>query len=260
MKFDFKEYHEIEQTLINIVKDITEDSAIRDWAKNMVMRLLSKLDDNKVREILVNNRFTDEFKIKLEDTIHYLENIQDNERVKQLRGNFEQVSSNADKWIKTTQKKGASLENKPEEGLETVYKFRDGWRMVKLTNKDQCTREGTLMGHCVGGYDPKRVNLISLRDKENNPHVTLEITLKGDVKQIKGKENRAPIAKYVRYVKEYLGANPDFNIIGDGENIGYVRYDNKYYDPDSTKWKDVYDNTITPLQNKRLEELRTMMA
>lgn len=259
MKLDFKEYHKINTSLITILNGITEDSVIIDWAKKTVMKLISKANEQEIRDILVHDNFTDTFKIELEDTIHYLENLDNNEKIKQLRGNYEQVSANAKKWMQALQKKGAELVDKPEEGLKIVYKFRDGFTMVQLTNKEQCKREGTLMGHCVGGYDPDEDFLVSLRDRDNNPHVTLEISHDNEVKQIKGKQNRAPIAKYIPYVKEYLAKNPDLVIVGDGENIGYVRYANKFYDPNSKQWQELYDNTITPNQNKKLQSIAALI-
>ena len=255
----FKEYFKIDTSLADIVKKITEDKVITDWARKAVMRMLSKSEENTLQDVIVHDNFTDNFKLDLEDTIHYLENIPENDKIKQLKGNYEQVSSNAKKWIKTNQNKAKTIVSKPEVGLEVVYDFKDGYKMVKLTNKEQCSREGELMGHCVGGYDPGRVDLISLRDKDNNPHVTMEISHNGEVKQIKGKQNRTPIPKYIVYIKKYLTANPKFVVTGDGENLGYIQYDNKYYDPDSDVWKKVYDEKVVPAQQKKFEELRSMV-
>lgn len=256
----FKEYFKIDTQLADIVKKITEDKVITDWVRKAVMRMLSKTEENALQNVIVHDQFTDAFKLDLEDTIHYLENIPENDKIKQLKGNYEQVNSNAKKWIKASQNKATSIVSKPEVGLEVVYDFKDGYKMVKLTNKDQCSREGTLMGHCIGGYDPGRVDLISLRDKDNNPHVTMEISHKGEVKQIKGKENRAPIEKYIKYVKEYLAKNPKFVVTGDGENLGYIQYNKKYYDPASDTWNKVYTQKVIPAQQKKYEELRSMIV
>lgn len=66
---------------------------------------------------------------------------------------------------------------------QVVHRFTDpkheGWTMRRLTNQDECSLEGELMGHCVGSYgnDVQRgtTNIYSLRDAKNHPHVTMEI-------------------------------------------------------------------------------------
>ena len=111
---------------------------------------------------------------------------------------------------------------------DVVYQFPDGWRIVKLSSSD-CTPEGEMMGHCVGGYyrrvEEGTTQIYSLRDPKNKPHVTMEImipkTPKEEVKmlrspnsspvyksieitQIQGKENKEPIDEYKQYVKSWF--------------------------------------------------------
>jgi len=97
-----------------------------------------------------------------------------------------------------------------------VKKWPDGYTMVKLSPAD-CKVEGALMQHCVGkdatGY-AKRVasediELYSLRDPQNKPHVTIEVSARGRVgrgtiEQIQGKQNKEPIAKYHPYIDAWL--------------------------------------------------------
>jgi hypothetical protein len=93
-----------------------------------------------------------------------------------------------------------------------VYKFPDGYTIVKVTNAADLKLEGELMGHCVGTYEYKvdtgKSNIYSLRDPKNAPHVTIEISPSGRVIQIQGKQNQAPILKYQPYVLTWLEATP----------------------------------------------------
>lgn len=87
-----------------------------------------------------------------------------------------------------------------------VYQFDNGFSIVKLAPED-CESEGAMMGHCVGGYASliaeKGVEIYSLRDPNNKPHVTIDVERKYVV-QIKGKQNKPPVEKYATMVKEWL--------------------------------------------------------
>jgi hypothetical protein len=67
------------------------------------------------------------------------------------------------------------------------------------------------MGHCVGGSNYKynvknKVSLIlSLRDNDNEPHVTIEIQSSSSmVVQQQGKSAGPPSKKYVNLLKEFI--------------------------------------------------------
>jgi hypothetical protein len=113
--------------------------------------------------------------------------------------------------------------------------------------------EGQAMGHCVGGYCDEVANngtsIYSLRDANNNPHVTVEArpgrptdreqqvafrqmtpenyakrypdaaNLPQDIVQIKGKQNAAPIDKYLPYVQDFV-KNGNWGQVGDLRNTG----------------------------------------
>lgn len=84
-----------------------------------------------------------------------------------------------------------------------------------LLDYKELKTEGQLMGHCVGGqtYQQKVKNnnsfIISLRDKKNQPHVTIEIsyfkkTSTGNVVQCYGKGNQEPVEEYLSYIHEFV--------------------------------------------------------
>lgn len=120
-----------------------------------------------------------------------------------------------------------------------VYQFPDGWTIQEVPVAD-LDAEGEKMGHCVGsgGYDDDvesgRSRIFSLRDRKNQPHVTIEAArgpmdtteLFSDrgphaeiqIKQIQGKENREPIGKHKARVKEWFSQN-DVNAMADPDML-----------------------------------------
>lgn len=115
-----------------------------------------------------------------------------------------------------------------------VKTYDHGFTWVKLVTKLQFEREGKLMGHCVGNgsyYNSWRLNnesaFYSLRDKHNNPHVTMQVAFtgnqhpslrKGSVNQCKGNSNRKPDAKYQPYIRKFI-TDMGWTISGDGSMI-----------------------------------------
>ena len=115
---------------------------------------------------------------------------------------------------------------------------------LKRYNKSQLeaglNAEGDAMGHCVGGYcddvASRGTQIYSLRDAKNIPHVTVEVRpsrsnrlgdLKAgtptafDIMQIKGKQNVAPVAKYLPHVQDFVKSG-EWGHVGDLSNTGLV--------------------------------------
>lgn len=98
-----------------------------------------------------------------------------------------------------------------------------GYDWFRLKNADALDYESAIMGHCVGqgSYDKKvegnEIEIYSLRDEANQPHVTIEMN-KGFIKQIKGKSNRQILEKYrkstIDFIVKYL--NIEVRDIPDG--------------------------------------------
>jgi hypothetical protein len=98
--------------------------------------------------------------------------------------------------------------NVPEEEKTNVvvdYQNKGGW--VQLKSQQALEQEGKAMGHCVSSYygtvKSGATKIFSLRDEENQPHVTMEVR-DDTIYQVKGKKNAPPVAKYVPYVKDFL--------------------------------------------------------
>ncbi len=106
--------------------------------------------------------------------------------------------------------------------LENVFTF-ENLHVVKFLphHKElslEMARESALMQHCLGEFDDvkkaeggygsyyygliqrEEITLYSLRDEKNMPHATISVSYKRKkawLDQIKGKQNQAPIARYV---------------------------------------------------------------
>lgn len=97
------------------------------------------------------------------------------------------------------------------EGVKPIKTYPTGYTWVELTGRDALALEGDKMGHCVGGDDyVKQVangstKIYSLRDKKDEPHVTIDYsTYKNIIVQIKGKSNNPPIPKYHEYIIDFV--------------------------------------------------------
>ena len=77
-----------------------------------------------------------------------------------------------------------------------------------ILNANELETEGDIMKNCVGSYKEK-INLgksliISMRDKKNQPHITLEIDIKThSVTQVRGKANSNPSDEYLKVITEF---------------------------------------------------------
>ena len=121
------------------------------------------------------------------------------------------------------------------EGEETVKQFENGYRIVKLTSPSALRREGVAMGHCIGqrAYDGKfksrKFEYYSLRDQRNEPHATIEVeTARHAVIQCQGKENKAPVAKYLPYLQAYLQEGR-YKLEAPAKRTGLVQVGERYH-------------------------------
>lgn len=115
---------------------------------------------------------------------------------------YEQAKRGAEKWVAALTKKGNDI-CETEQDVEVVTECACGnLRWVKLLSKRAYLREGRLMRHCVGSYYGKPVSIYSLRDRQNQPHCTIEVD--EGVQQVKGRGNGSIHPKYVSAVLEFV--------------------------------------------------------
>ncbi|MBY3155332.1 hypothetical protein HFO56_23700 [Rhizobium laguerreae] len=122
-------------------------------------------------------------------------------------------------------------------GVRKISEFPDGSFFAELTTAAALKTEGDQMGHCVGGYwsrvEGGDTRIVSLRDADGHPHVTIELSRPAEVHvegrgnlrlmahlkagmnqvvasvdwyaaQIRGKQNRVPVPKYAEKVRQWM--------------------------------------------------------
>lgn len=92
-----------------------------------------------------------------------------------------------------------------------LYRCSNNSHFIYLLNENDLKYEGQAMGTCVGGSNyklkVKKENsiIISLRDKNNEPHVTTEIDVdRGEIIQSLGKGNKEPKQEYQIMIAEFI--------------------------------------------------------
>jgi hypothetical protein len=125
------------------------------------------------------------------------------------------------------QKRGQHLVD-TDDDLKVIHDFGDGTRIVELLTKSAYEREGFLMRHCLGGYDPERTTAYSYRDEKNRPHATFEVTRDGEeISQIKGRGNGPIHPKYIEPILTFLEAVGKDVSTHDMKYLGYYHVDDK---------------------------------
>jgi hypothetical protein len=149
---------------------------------------------------------------------HWLSNLDADGRPKKLMkfSTIEQVTAEADKAMRAANQRLSILEVGTDE--EIHEELEDGYVLVRLLSPLALDRESAAMQHCIGngGYDYHVTSgnrtYLSLRDPAGKPHATIEIDNQTNtVKQLQGKQNRAPIKKYIKMLKpalECTGSTP----------------------------------------------------
>lgn len=148
------------------------------------------------------------------------------------RTGFDQAAKMAEQWRDEVRKNPWTFmkDNPP-----VVKDFGDGFKFVQLVNPHHFKREGfrtpgedvpsTSMGHCIHGDNyinnskSGRFQYYSLRDAQNLPYVTLEVSGDENVQQIKGKRNGAPVPQVVPYIKAFIEER-GWTISGDRHHLG----------------------------------------
>ncbi len=175
------------------------------WIKNNLINHLNKNEENYN---------------EIDHIVDFLSSEKCPNDIKRL--SYEGARVLSDKWITFLTKQSEhfiELDN----DIKTIIDFNNGFKIVQLLGKNAFSREGKLMSHCVGSYsDKKNSRVFSLRDANNKPHCTMEVTNKGEnLNQIKGKGNGSIHPKYVKYILKFI---EKFNQVNsnDMENLGYI--------------------------------------
>jgi hypothetical protein len=105
--------------------------------------------------------------------------------------------------------------------------YEDGYHWVRLVTNLHFERESHKMSHCIGNghyynmFKRGETEYYSLRDRQNEPHCTVEVAVspKGyAVKQVKGNANSRPAVTYQRFIRRFFN-DMRWKIEGDSQNI-----------------------------------------
>lgn len=139
---------------------------------------------------------------------------------------FDMLLRESDKaMLKKSQRAHGAITSDTDETV--VMQLDEGYNIVRLDSRVALDEESGMMRHCVGqgAYDQhvepgSKRSIFSLRDRFGQSHATLEIDVSSDtVLQVKGKQNRPPLPKYMEKISRFLSVNDYVNGI---ENIGFV--------------------------------------
>lgn len=120
--------------------------------------------------------------------------------------------------------------DKPSE----IKRYANGFRWVRLVKALQFEREGKLLNHCVGNgnyfnnWQSGSAEYYSLRDINNKPRVTIEVTIdtsplrKKAVRQCKGFSNSRPSDELQPFILDLL-EEMKWPVIGDAHFIGVAK-------------------------------------
>lgn len=130
-----------------------------------------------------------------------------NGQIPSLQTTMQEVGQLSKEWHEMIAQRAAAYKTH-----KVVAQLSDGFQLIEVPSED-AQAEGYHMGHCVGSYcediQAGKVYVYSLRDANNDPHITFELTPMADsnnhyaIEQMKGKENK-PQPKYAKYLEEAL--------------------------------------------------------
>jgi len=163
---------------------------------------------------------------------------------------------------------------------DVVMQFPNGWTIQRLS-ADDCENEGNLMGNCIDSYHDQVVDgdiqILSLRDPSNRPHISMGFTLKiddheidemvrkrvGEVEKHRKEETQEHELKSVR--EDYEKEHPQ------GEDEDYRDYERRidehlsggYYEPDEEEYgvsdderDEIRDEVIAEEQSYETEQIK----
>jgi len=177
---------------------------------------------------------------EIEHIIDFLNSPESPRRL--MKMSYAQAKKGAEKWLETQKKLGNDILESTED-TEVCIDFEDGYKLVRLKGENAYKREGYLMSHCVASYFGKDTEVLSLRDKNNMPHCTIEKS-SGQFKQVKGKGNGSIHPNYINYIiksLEFLGVSIRSSELA---NLGYIPLPTGYEEVALKFYKNISKATI----------------
>jgi hypothetical protein len=174
---------------------------------------------------------------------------------------WSQAFDMSDEWHKMMAGKGSGKIYEPTKKENIMYgpgNWSDikwaGWTIQKVTSENDLLVEGNEenMNHCVGSYYDDVYNggttILSLRDPENKPHVTIEVSNwptgeAGTIEQIRGNSNREPDDEYKEMIKDFIVHGGEAASINRSVE-SFAKLDEDEYNPDIEQINNVIDHIL----------------
>lgn len=253
---------------ISLVKEVIGDknekkivSAMQSDGLNddVQRRILNDWRTGSVKVYLHNATATAAFLRRAADTMDWIESLPDNDRrIKRIeRMSWKNADDAAIVWHEALAKSKFN-NNLRMNGVVKAADLDDGAFIGKLVTAKALKTEGSMMGHCVGGYwgrvSSGQTQIYSLRDAEGYPHATIELGKTPEVilddgskvrvgtvprpgvnylhvtdsnwvaVQVRGKQNKRPLEKYVQQIEGWF-AQHDIPWVEYGEKLPDARPD-----------------------------------
>lgn len=148
-----------------------------------------------------NPDYSNSFNDDINYVLDWLKSPIRTEKVNLSELNLAQAVKKSDEWHNSLKATGKI---KDEQG-KVLIEFDDDFYWIDLQTKSS-RAEADAMGHC--GTTQEGDTLLSLRDKNKSPHVTVAYDNDGVIYQMKGRNNKKPIEKYYPYIYRLL-VDPD---------------------------------------------------
>lgn len=196
---------------LNNQNDILENIITKKEIKNFNLQNYLKQASNDEAKYWINHNLKNyllkpdnqEDVTEIEHIIDYLNSDCAPKRLQKM--SYKQAKDSSDKWLKSQIKKGKTIKEEDKD-IETFMEFDNGFKIVKLLGENAYKKEGFLMAHCVASYyEDKNCSIYSLRDRQNNPHATVELKYQdSSINQVKGKGNGSIHPSYINYLLEFF--------------------------------------------------------
>jgi hypothetical protein len=208
-----------------------------DWAKKKVDESADGL------LVLFKVYISDKVKKRLDHILDWMSSGDEVPKGDQItKITYKDAYKHADAWVKRVNAR-VDAEN-DRVLLNVLYTFEDGYFLCQLTHKKSFMREGKLLKHCVGSgnyykqWTESECAILSLRDKENFPHVTIRVVAKAEgplLQVVNGKlDYRADGHVFVasQVSSNSNGANPRYvKYLKELEEKGIIEDLMKHYTP-----------------------------
>jgi len=144
-------------------------------------------------------------KCSRDDIEHIIDWLVVTEKIRCLKLSITDALRLSKEWMEKNRNKPITNEIENVDTKEFID-FNDGFLFKQLLTKKSFQNEGSMMSHCLGGYNPGQdISIYSLRDSKNQSHCTIEVRKKSnEIVQVKGKGNGSIHPKYVHYVISFF--------------------------------------------------------